>query len=1000
LTVVEMPVAVRAWAVRDPKKSRSRGNSKSGATSREQFGGDLGPSRWTLVLDTETTTDPGQAIRVGAYQLRRGQRLAQAGLFYDPCGVTPDELRTITNYAASRGLTLLRRAEFNEDVFLRTAWNRRGLVAGHNFPFDAARLSIGHDPPQSGGATMRGGFSFKLSENNKLSRIQVKRANSGAAFIKLTIPSGVQPENRNRERGGKQPNHHGYFLDTATLGGAMFGGRPALKRLAQLLSTEHQKHDADHGEEITPEYLDYLSNDVQVTWECAVELQRRYAAYELPKRPWEIYSEASIGKAHLEKMGLRPFRELNDWPREVIATVMETYYGGRAGCEIRKVPVPGVYVDFTSQYPTVFALQRLHRFFTAKRVSYHREDPARVQKLLNALAVRQLFDKQLWAEELTALVLIAPDRDRLPTRARYNVPRRQRQSRRRPSTYNVAVPYRYGGPPQWYTLSDALGSTLMTGKAPRVIAVLRFAAHGAQDGLTPIDIAGNPAYRVDPSADDFIRRLVELRSDVRTEQQAAEAAGEVLLAIGLDGTQQAMKATANGTAYGSPIELNPNEHRKGAWVTVHLPDGSSYQLHRGRTEEPGRWFHPLIATLVAGAGRLLLATAMRLVSDLGGSWAFCDTDSVFIVATERGKLIPCAGGEHAMPNGEAAIKALSWEQTHAIVQRFEAVDPYQGPGHPKSILKIERENNDPVSGKQREIECVAIASKRYGLFTRRADGTPAILTSGDKRKRSEHGLGHLLPPHAPSPETDDRRWLDEWWEHLLHLELGFADHPEPDWFDEPAIGRVTVSSQHDLKAFADYNENRTYAEQVKPWGFLCIAHPTEQERARREGPRTLITAFERNPIKRLRADWIDRDHPTAAARGIHTSTTRFYRPGSTCVLSYGNYFNQYRQHPESKALDPTDGKRCHTWTRGQLQPWHITATEHIRVGKESKRLSDTHQPAEDEEEQIIEYPPPSRQCRGCDSIVSGKRQWCSEACRRRTRRARSKLASQSAAHRL
>src|SRR5690242_6738788 len=112
----------------------------------------------------------------------------------------------------------------------------------------------------------------------------------------------------------------------------MLRGRPSLKRLAELLGTEHQKSDGDHGETITPEYLDYLCNDVQVTWECARKLQNRYAGYQLPKVSTQIYSEASIGKAHLEKMQLRPFLELNDWPPEIIATVMETYYGGRAEC--------------------------------------------------------------------------------------------------------------------------------------------------------------------------------------------------------------------------------------------------------------------------------------------------------------------------------------------------------------------------------------------------------------------------------------------------------------------------------------------------------------------------------------------------------------------------------------------------------------------------------------------------------------------------------------------
>ena len=584
-----------------------------------------------------------------------------------------------------------------------------------------------------------------------------------------------------------------------------------------------------------------------------------------------------------------------------------------------------------------------------------------------------------------ALVLIAPDGDRLPTRARYNASRHNDSTdpKRATGRYNVGIPYRDGGPPQWYTLADACASNLMSGKAPTILDVLRFSPGGSQAHLEPIAIAGNPAYHVDPNHEDFIRRLVELRADVRADQKQAQAAGDHTRARELNAIQQAMKITANGTAYGSAIELNPVEHRKGAWVTVYHPDGTTPRVHRDRTEEPGRWFHPLVATLVAGAGRLLLATTMRLVDDLGGSWAFCDTDSLLIIATEHGELIPCPGGEHHTPSDQPAIKALCWKHVTAIVDQFTALDPYDGPGHPKSILKIEDENYDPTTGRQREIKCLAIAAKRYGLFTRRPDGTPAIVSSGDKKKRSEHGLGHLLPPKAPTPDVSDRTWLDEWWEHLLHLELGFEDHPEPSWFDQPAVGRLTVTSQRDIKAFVTYNDRRPYDQQVKPWGFLTIAHPADHERASRDGVRTLIAPFERDPVKRVQASWIDRDHPEHARGRIHTATTPEYREGSTRVLSYRDYFDRYRQHPEAKALDPNDGKRCHPWTRGHLQPWHIAATQQHRVGKESNRLTDPHQSMATEDEQALEYPAPSRRCRGCNAVVTGRRHWCSEACRKR-----------------
>ena len=51
---------------------------------------------------------------------------------------------------------------------------------------------------------------------------------------------------------------------------------------------------------------------------------------------------------------------------------MQAYYGGRAEIRIRHTPVPIVYTDFLSQYPTVNTLLGLWRLLTAKRPSSSR----------------------------------------------------------------------------------------------------------------------------------------------------------------------------------------------------------------------------------------------------------------------------------------------------------------------------------------------------------------------------------------------------------------------------------------------------------------------------------------------------------------------------------------------------------------------------------------------------------------------------------------------------
>lgn len=53
---------------------------------------------------------------------------------------------------------------------------------------------------------------------------------------------------------------------------------------------------------------------------------------------------------------------------------MNAYFGGRAECRIRRVPVPVVYMDFQSMYPTVCALMNLGKLLTCQRVEIVEED--------------------------------------------------------------------------------------------------------------------------------------------------------------------------------------------------------------------------------------------------------------------------------------------------------------------------------------------------------------------------------------------------------------------------------------------------------------------------------------------------------------------------------------------------------------------------------------------------------------------------------------------------
>ena len=168
------------------------------------------PSEWTVVFDTETTTDAAQRLRIGSYQVRKGVELEDAGLFFDPGALSNDELATLKLYASDRGLEVRTVAEFVTDIFSASVTKLRATIVGFNLPFDISRLAMGHGSAR--GKAMRGGFSFKFSADKGIPRIQVKHLGRRAALIQFTKPAQQDTPRGMRKRGMTVQPHRGFFV--------------------------------------------------------------------------------------------------------------------------------------------------------------------------------------------------------------------------------------------------------------------------------------------------------------------------------------------------------------------------------------------------------------------------------------------------------------------------------------------------------------------------------------------------------------------------------------------------------------------------------------------------------------------------------------------------------------------------------------------------------------------------------------------------------------------
>jgi hypothetical protein len=899
------------------------------------------------VLDCETTIGPEQALLFGGYRhyrvrwTRSGPRLVcvAEGLFYgdDLPARDPEGFAALEGFSREytprvggsdvdrvRSIRLHSRTEFVRDVLL-PACSAGATVVNFNAPFDLSRLAVGYGFAR--GPIFRGGFSFALGswadeqgqerEDQFLPRLRWRALDAKRALVGLTRPvAGADPY--------REPRRRGAFLDLRTLAYALTGQSLSLEWACEAFGVSYQKRPVVHGQ-VTAGNIAYCLEDVEATARLYRALVTEYERWDLDLAPTRAYSPASLAKACLREAGVRPVLQRQPaFPPELLGYAMCAYYGGRAECRVRRVSVPVSYLDFASMYPTVAGLLGLWRFMTCRRLEPVELEPARFERWLGRLTLEQSFNPATWGR-LRGFALVQPQADLLPVRARYS----------RGGNWSIGINPLTSSQPVWVSFPDLLAATLTQGRPPRVLRAISLHPRGQAPGLTRFRIRGSRLF--DPASEDLFRVLVEER-----RRHAADPGRESAR------TAAALKMVASSAAYGIEAELNrqeltPNPNRLDVHGLHHFQ-----ALVKG-VEVPGEYYFPPLAALVTGGARLMLALLERLVADLGGQYAFCDTDSMAIIATRHGGLVPCLGGPERDPAGHEYVTALSWEQVDKIIRRFDQLNPYN-PELVPSILELEPENLDP-QGERRELSCYAISAKRYCLYTLNRDACPEIV------KRSEHALGgfYLNPT---DPQTDKRVWVTQAWQWLLHDALGL-EHAEPDWLDQPALTRFTVSHPRLLAPFTAHNRGKPYCDQIKPANFLLIAHLVQGGHPAGANPRrfALVAPYDSDPRTSLTLPWRNVHDPASptyrlTTLGIRTRRGYALPPDTAIVKTYRDVLAAYRVHPEPKSLGP-DGRPCARDTFGLLSRRPVQTLSITHIGKETNLLDEIQAGLIGDEEQVL-----------------------------------------------
>ncbi|MEM3431485.1 MAG: hypothetical protein QW783_02995 [Candidatus Micrarchaeia archaeon] len=375
----------------------------------------------------------------------------------------------------------------------------------------------------------------------------------------------------------------------------------SLESACKDFNVSRKTHPEEHGK-ITKEYIDYNINDAKITAELYQSALERYEMFNLPDPVNRLYSPASIGKAYLKKIGIKPFMELNEtFPKDVLGYVMSSYYGGRTEVRIKDKAIPITYLDFTSMYPSLYSLLGLDSFLKTEKIEY-KHSKEKVITFLNTLRIKDLQNKDVWKNDLMhSIVLICPKDDILPVRAEYSK-----------EAKNIGINYLKSDKPLWYSIQDVIASKILSGKMPEIVDAITFYSQGIQENLKDVMISDITITK----EDDFIQKVIEKRIEIKQSEIENK-----------DQVQLILKIIANATSYGIYIEESPEKMANKADLDIYFVD--SFKFPSDKTEKTGSYFNPIMASLIISASRLLLTMA-ESIAESKGYFAYCDNDSIFV----------------------------------------------------------------------------------------------------------------------------------------------------------------------------------------------------------------------------------------------------------------------------------------------------------------------------------------------------------------------------------
>jgi hypothetical protein len=923
-----LPVATRAWCVRDPQVPRSESAFPMPSWPSEPR---LRPAKF-MALDTECATSmtasmlgfegerwgpAGQALLVGCAMIGRTRdwRIDREVLFY-PDDLPESGVATLRKYVRERTWCRGARPRNREDAEPELIWREearlgvpvngrsikvellplskfltlfycvasedRSLIIGYNLPIALTRFAAACHEVKKGENV--GGWNLVLwtyrdpktgkqrPSRGWRPRIIVKRVTPDVTFIEFTSRRGSL--------------YRGEFLDLSNLTHALTGRHWTFAEALKTFTGQVIERHHDQGQ-ITSNSIGHCRSEAHATVKLAKALVGLFDRLHPVSRgcPRGFVSEARLfspggpARAYLAAAGYSPPAV----PKDRLGPCAAASYGGWSEVQVRGRP-PTAHVDYRRQYQTAFLLQGLQELLAAERLDFV-EDTATVREFVQGFTPDELYHPETYGK-LNVLCWVKPAGALLPVRAAFKESGASGAGR-----FTMALAPRYSDEPLPLWLHDVITAKLRdaAGQAPEITRAERIIPVGRQ-ALCKTRLFGGAVF--DPLKDQFFKVLVdEAERFERGKRRYADIPAPVRKEI-----VRGVKGIGNIGCFGAlgqmlAADLLPGHREE---VTL-LSDAKPLRAAVAHPEDPGAFACLPLAGLVSACGRLWLAAVHYEVERRGGIVAACDTDGAHIVATKEGGTvyIETRGADWHEGGPAEPVHALSYAEVDEIAALFEPLNPFDRALLPGSPLRVKGAS-----------EGLFISAKRYALTG----------PDGNYLDRKESILGMLSPPCE--------NWIDEAWRTIEKLWDGRRLSPR-GWFDIPAVRQLAVTSP----AHAQQIRGLTG---LRPWNFFLVAAAIGRNASDSEPMSAVVVApFERDPKTWPSLDWRFAESGECLPLARPDADGRRWR-----LLTFRERLFSYARHPIPEMLEP-DGASCGPYTRGILQRRPVRDGERWLILKEA-----------------------------------------------------------------